>query len=240
MKLETAENLLSLVKNNYRQIAAEFDATRQKEIWPEIRTLAAGIKDGRKILDVGCGNGRLLEVFAGKRIEYSGIDNSAELIKLAQQNYPKKKFFVADILNLENVSDIPSASFDDIFCLAVWQHIPSKELRIKALREMGDKLAAGGEMIISVWNLWSPVWKQKKYRQLIFKNWWRKILGKNDFDFGDLTFPWKNSRGEVVSERYYHAFTKNELRILAKKSGLMIKKLKKDKFNYWLILGKNN
>jgi 2-polyprenyl-3-methyl-5-hydroxy-6-metoxy-1,4-benzoquinol methylase len=236
MKKDTAENLLALVKNNYRQIATDFDVTRQKEIWPEVRNLAMAIKDGDKILDVGCGNGRLLETITDRKIEYLGIDNSEELIQLAKQHYSKNKFLVADILNLQNISDIPSGVFNYIFCLAVLQHIPSKELRIKALREMKDKLAVNGEIIISVWNLWSPAWKQKKYRQLVFKNWFLKIIGKNDFDFGDLIFPWKNSRGEVISERYYHAFKGNELRKLTRRAGLKVRNITKDRYNYWLIL----
>jgi len=232
MKPETAERLLKLVKRNYQEIAADFNATRKKEIWPEIRGVAAEIKDGAKILDIGCGNGRLLEALKSKKIGYLGLDNSEELIKRARQNYPAYKFIVGDILNLPEIS----ADFDYIFCLAVLQHLPGRNLRLQALKEMKSKLKDGGQIIISVWNLWNPAKGKRDYRKLLFKSWFLKIIGKSDLDIGDLIFPWKNSRGEAVSNRYYHAFRKKELKNLAMSAGLNLRELKKDSYNYWLIL----
>jgi len=55
-------------------------------------------------------------------------------------------------------------------------------------------------------------------------------------DFGDVLFDWKNSRGEALSQRYYHAFTKPELRRIAKKAGLKIGDMYKDEKNYYLVL----
>ncbi|MFA6995543.1 MAG: class I SAM-dependent methyltransferase [Patescibacteria group bacterium] len=233
MKNEVAENLLNLVKRNYKEIAAEFDATRKKEIWPEIKNLVADIRDGDKILDVGCGNGRLLETLKDKNISYLGVDNSEELIKIARQNYPDYKFLVGDILSLQTIT---KDSFDYIFCVAVLPHIPSKKLQIQALEELRGRLNLGGVIILSVWNLWNRAVGKEKYRRLIFKNGLLKLSGRNKLDLGDLVFPWKNAAGVAVSDRYYHAFTKLELKDLAKKTGLSVKKIKKDKFNYWLIL----
>ena len=57
-------------------------------------------------------------------------------------------------------------------------------------------------------------------------------------DFGDILFDWKNAKGEQISRRYYHAFSKNELKKLAIRAGFKIEKLYKDKYNYYLILEK--
>jgi SAM-dependent methyltransferase len=233
MKKETAKNLLDLVKQNYEEIAADFDVTRRKALWPEIKNLAAAVKPGLRVLDAGCGNGRLLGAFKNKPIEYLGVDSSEKLIKAARKNYPDNKFVVGDILKLDA---IPDDNFDYIFCLAVLQHIPSEKLRRRALEEMRNKLSPDGQIIISVWNLWSSVWGKKRYRRLIFKNWLLKLGRKNRLDFGDMIFPWKNSLGEETSARYYHAFIKREFKRLARRSGLKFVQLKKDKFNYWLIL----
>ncbi len=54
----------------------------------------AEIVDGQKVLDLGCGNGRLLNVLQNKNIDYIGVDNSENLLLNAQNAYPvlKDKF----------------------------------------------------------------------------------------------------------------------------------------------------
>lgn len=233
MRKKTAEKLLNLVKSNYQAIAADFNETRKKEIWPEIRESAEALKNGDRVLDIGCGNGRFLEACLDRGVNYLGVDNSPELIKAAEFNYPGYIFKVGDILNLEEATQ---EKYDYIYCLAVLQHIPGRELRVRALSEMLKKLKPGGEMVISVWNLWSGVWKKKNYRLLILKNWLLYLFKRDRLDFGDLIFPWKNAHGETISARYYHAFTRNELENLVKRTSGKIKEIRKDNYNYWLTI----
>jgi len=231
----TQENLLNLVKQNYEKIAAEFDATRKKALWPEIVKLAGLVQDGDKVLDVGCGNGRLAEAFKDRKIEYLGVDQSEKLIELARKNYESRiknhEFRKADILELDK---LPEKDFDYVFCLAVLHHLPGEDLKKKALEQLKDKLAPGGKMIITVWNLW----RRKKFCWLIYKYAWLKLLGLSKMDCGDILFDWKNSRGEKLSRRYYHAFTTGELKKLATAAGLKVEKAYHDKYNYYLILSK--
>jgi len=229
MRAEIREKLRNLVRRNYEEISENFNLTRKKEIWPEIRQVADKIKDGDKILDLGCGNGRLLEAVKDKKIKYLGLDASESLIKKARLNYPGYEFLVQDILDLKLEK---LEKYNYIFCLAVLQHIPSRELRVEVLKKMKEILVPGGEIIISNWNLW----QSKKHLPLIIKNYFIKIFGQSKLDFGDLIFSWKNSQGEEISQRYYHAFTKNELRRLIRKTGLRTKKIYSDNYNYWLIL----
>ena len=229
MKKQKIQEILTLVKNNYQEIANDFDLTRKKEIWPEIKEWTAKVKNNDQVLDLGCGNGRLLEALKDKQINYLGLDNSSELIEIAKNNYPDREFISGDMLNLESAVKI---NFDFIFCLAALQHIPSKKLRLEVLKQMGAKLKIGGEIIISNWNLWS----HKKYHWQLIKNYWLKIGGQNKLDFNDLIFPWKNPQGKIISLRYYHAFTKKELKKLARLANLKIIALNRDKYNFWLVL----
>lgn len=234
MKKEKVIKLLDLVQNNYQDIAADFDATRKKEIWPEIRTFAEKVKNGDRVLDLGCGNGRLLEALKDKGIDYLGVDSSSALVSLAQKNHPAQKFIVGDILTLDGLKETPDNYYDFIFCLAVLQHIPSRELRIAALKDMAVKLKDSGEIIISNWNLWA----NRKHRLKLVKNYFLKIIGRYEFEANDLVFPWKNSRGEEKTDRYYHAFTAGELKNLAHAANLEISFFKKDGYNLWLVLKK--
>jgi len=49
------------------------------------------IENHQKILDLGCGNGRLLNFLKNKKIEYIGVDNSEKLLLEAQKQYPEYK-----------------------------------------------------------------------------------------------------------------------------------------------------
>jgi 2-polyprenyl-3-methyl-5-hydroxy-6-metoxy-1,4-benzoquinol methylase len=233
MKTEIVQKLSALSKQSYDKIAADFDATRKKYLWPEISKLAEEIKPGAKILDAGCGNGRLLEALTDKQIEYLGVDNSQALLALARTNYPGRNFQELDLSapDFAGLEILKDKHFDFIFCVAVLQHIPSRAIRIQTLKNLKKLLAPEGQLIISNWNLWASA-----KRKLLLKQAFKKIIGLNKLDFGDLIFPWKNSAGEEVSERYYHAFRQSELKRLATQAGFKKIVIKKDLHNYWLIL----
>jgi tRNA (uracil-5-)-methyltransferase TRM9 len=223
MNQEDQNKLLKIVKNNYREIAGSFDLTRKKHVWPEMEKLLIGLNLEDSVLDIGCGNGRLLEVI--KNQNYLGVDNSEELISLAKQNYPDNNFRVADILDLKIEN-----KYDLVISVAVLHHLPSEELRLKALAEMNK--VAKGKIYFSVWRMWN----NQKYQPLLIKNIWLKITGRNKLEIGDLLFPWKNHQGDLISQRYYHAFTKGELRRLLSKAGLNNYQIITEAHNYWVLI----
>jgi SAM-dependent methyltransferase len=224
------EKLLEIVRQNYDEIAGEFDVTRQKRLWPELIKLAAEVKEGDSVLDIGCGNGRSLEAFKNKKISYLGVDASEKLINLAVDNFrhSRYKFLVGDILRL---SEVTQDKFDYIFCIAVLHHIPGEDLRSKALEQLKDRLRPGGRIILTAWNLWRKRWP------LILRSGLQKIIGRNSMDWGDLLFDWKRGK---ISQRYYHVFSTYEFKKLVNKAGLSIDKIYHDEHNYYLVLSKQN
>lgn len=233
MDKQTQQYLLSLVGRNYEEIAADFDNTRKKFLWPELIKLTESVKNGEKILDVGCGNGRLAGAFKNKKINYFGIDISQGLIDAAKRNFQSLnknyQFLKMDALELDKLLE---NNFDYIFCVAVLHHLPGEDLRIQALKQMKNKINNQGKIIITVWNFWS----KEKYRRIILKHALLKILGLIKFDFKDILFDWKNNKGEKISQRYYHAFTQKELKKIVTLASLKIEKFYKDKHNYYLVL----
>lgn len=207
MDLDYAKELIEKTKKDFNLIAEEFNVSR-REIWPEMAELKIFIKPNSKALDLGCSNGRLFDFLKDKNIEYFGIDFSEKLIKMAKNKYGNN-FQVADILNLPFSDNY----FDTIWSVAVFHHIPSRELRLLALKEMKRVLKDNGRIIMTCWNLY-----QKDYLNLLLKYFFRKIFNKSKLDFKDVFVPWGNSN----IKRYYHAFTKKELEELFKESGLGI------------------
>ena len=245
MDKQTEKELLGIVRRNYEAIAKDFNETRKKYLWPELIKLTRAVKSADKILDVGCGNGRLLDAFLGKQIKYLGVDQSDKLLNSARQDRQadmiKSEFIKGDILEL---GKIPEINFDHIFAVSVLHHLPGKDLQIKALKQFRNKLANNGRLIVVVWNMWSKAWGKKNFRRLIIKFALLKLIKKNlpapigKMDFGDIVFDWKNSGGKIIGQRYYHAFRRRELKKIIKKAGLKTGRLYKDKYNYYAIITK--
>jgi len=203
VKKETALKILNDVRESYDKIAEDFSRTR-KNVWEEFKPLANYVSMGDKVLDLGCGNGRLVELFFGKPIEYFGIDNSQKLIEIAKSKYPQQEFLVFDGLKIPFEDNF----FDKIFCVAVLHHIPGKQLRQEFLNEARRVLKPGGKLVLTTWYLWQKVtgWC------LFFKYTLKKLFGKSELDFFDIMEPWGK-----ISERYFRNFRKGELKRLVKK-----------------------
>lgn len=215
-----AQKILEKVRQNYDLISEEFDRTRQK-IWPEFNLFLPYLRDGLKILDIGCGNGRLLHLIKDFEVEYLGIDFSKGLISKAQEYYNQNKnnikahvkFQVSNFFHFRE-----NTSFDQIYAIAVLHQIPSFNLRQKFCQKVYSLLKKNGLFLVIVWNLW-----QIKFWPYHFKYTFLKIIGKSRLDFKDIFIPWKTSQGQVQTLRYYHAFTLKELKRLFERSNFKIK-----------------
>lgn len=215
MQTDYANYLIQKTREDYDKIAGDFSRTRAY-LWDDLRRFASYVKEGDRVLDFGCGNGRLSELFSGfENICYVGVDQSDKLIDLARAKYPTGEFLNVKSLRLP----FPDASFDSIFSVAVLHHIPSARKRDELLTEFFRVLKPGGVLVVTAWNLW-----QKKYLGLIVKYTLKKISGQSEMDYFDILVPWKNTQGIAVAERYYHAFTANTLKSVVLNNNFKIQK----------------
>ncbi len=217
MKKETSQKLLKLSQKEYDQYASEFSTSR-KFFWSELEFIKKYVKKNDKVLDIGCGNGRLSDILIDKNIQYTGIDFSKELINIAKKERKNNGNFIqANALSLP----FKDNSFDVIFSIAVLHHIPSKENRLLFISEVNRVLKPEGIFIVTTWNTLN--WKFAKKHLIYFL---KKIFGYSKLDFGDiiLTFG-KNKR-----KRYIHSLTKKELKKIITKNNFVdisIKKIKR-------------
>lgn len=225
MEREYAEYLLAKGRQDYNLIAEEFARTRSF-FW-DIEGLEKYVKDGDRVLDLGCGSGRLIEILKDKKINYVCLDSSEKLIEIAKKNYPGYNFLVGEALNLP----FPENSFDKVFSIRVLPHIPSNEFRLKFMKEVKRVLKPKGLLILTCWYLYK--FKFKTQFLLMLKNCFLKLIGKSKLDFGDAFVPW----GKKVM-RYYHYFTKKGLEKLAKETGFEIKRIWASSADLYLIAQK--
>ncbi len=198
---------------DYDAIAAAFSLSRKDMRWPEIDELVARIKPKSTVLDVGCGMGRLYALLKDKPVEYLGIDVSAGQIEQAKAAYPDGAFVQGLMTDLPCAND----SQDAVVMIASLHHLLRREDRQKALAEAKRVLRPGGLLYITAINLWP-----RKYWSLFFqKKPGLATLTEEErgfVGFADVFLPWTWKVGAPVY-RYYHAFTKRELRKLATRAG---------------------
>ncbi len=229
MKIKKAKEIIKKNKKDWNKIAHKFSNTR-KFLWPELKKLDDYVKKGDKVIDLGCGNGRLVKAFK-KPVSYTGVDLSKKLINIAQEKYKDDKdvkFIRSDVTNLP----FDDGEFDVGFSIAVFHHIPSIKLREKFLKEVTRVLKPNSYFVLSVWNLWS-------LKNLIRYKIWPMIFGwrPKGLDWKDVFIPFQTQKGKV--KRYYHCFTKRELINLFKRAGFDVEKVYKTKKGNIFIVGKN-
>ncbi len=229
MDQETANQILDQVRQTYNRIAVDFSATRNRN-WPEVEELTKGIKPGDKVLDLGCGNGRLAEFF-GEEVDYTGIDNSEALIDIAKKSRPRKRFIHFDGKEIPFGED----EFDKIFCLAVLHHIPGKKARQDFLAQARRVLRPEGKLILTVWSAKNYPRAKKFLRRQNLK----KLFGLSQLDFNDVILPW----GDEQIPRFIHFFGRGELEKEVQRAGFKVEQdglLKRGdkKYNLYCVASK--
>ena len=225
MKRETALKIIKANKILYNEIARNFSETRYN-VWPEFEYFRGYLHNGQAVLDLGCGNGRLLELLKDYKVNYLGVDFSENLIREAQAKWPDKKFKAADLAALGHLKE----KFDLVFCVATLHHIPSDKLRQQILINIKNSLKPDGKLLMTNWNLW-----QTKYLKYIIKYTLLKLTDPDkevngvlldEIDFQDVYIPWQKKY-----QRYIHAFTERNIAGLMKKTGFEIIKNVSNKRN---------
>ena len=108
------------------------------------------VKPGDKVLDVGCGSGRLTmaaQKWVGSEGETVGIDPSPEMIQVARQNAARRRLAVKFELGVVEALPFPDGSFDVVLNRLMLHHLPG-DLMQRGLAEMRRVLKPGGVCLV--------------------------------------------------------------------------------------------
>ena len=183
-------------------------------------------------LDIGCANGRHFKLFKKDINVLVGIDNSFEFLKIAVENVSNERsnsneifqhvhVIKANVLNLLLRTNIAH----NVFSIATIHHLKNKVQRFKAIKQISEILKNKGFFLITVWRKY-----QKKYRNYfiidklkrIFIPTYKKTQESMGFKFhGDMHVPWTLSKNSKTYQRFYHFFSKRELKKLLKEFNIV-------------------
>jgi ubiquinone/menaquinone biosynthesis C-methylase UbiE len=106
-----------------------------------------------KMLEIGCGIGRMTRYFARRFKEVHGIDVSPEMISRATEHLKEALNVSLHVGNGRDLGGFADGSFDFAFSYITFQHIPSVAITSEYIREAGRVLQRGGHFYFQVNNL---------------------------------------------------------------------------------------
>lgn len=223
---ETRRRLLALNRRFYETIAEPFDQTRRT--WPPgQRRLLTLLPHGDqehplRVADIGCGNGRLACILAGRGtpVDYMGLDANPALLALARAHCAglpqvQARFVQADLAEPGWSAALNGdRRFDVVACLATLQHLPGFDLRAAVVRELATLLAPNGLLVLSAWQFLTSE------RFVAKQAFWSEVgIDASQVEPGDALLPWVQG-GYAL--RFVHQIDLAELMKLAEAAGLAL------------------
>lgn len=87
---------------------------------------------GSKILDAGCGLSSWLSPYLRKKYKIYGVDGEPEVIQICKYLYPKAKYKVGNLYNL----DYKNNQFDAVIMREVIEHFKKPEIAVKEVNRI--------------------------------------------------------------------------------------------------------
>jgi SAM-dependent methyltransferase len=110
----------------------------------EGRLIDAMVSRGARILDAGCGTGRIGGYLAGVGHQVTGVDLDPVLIAEANAQFPASTWLVGDLAGWES----PGPGFDIVVCGGNVMAFLAPATRVEVLRRFAAHLATGGRAVI--------------------------------------------------------------------------------------------
>ena len=129
----------------YRQTdRARFWRDGERDLDTLLGTLGLEVQPGDRVLDLGCGIGRLTRVLAARAAHVTAVDVSAQMLELAAEHHAELDNVEWVLGDGETLAGIEDDSLDAVVSHVVLQHIPSAKVQLGYVAEFGRVLRPGG------------------------------------------------------------------------------------------------
>jgi SAM-dependent methyltransferase len=130
--------------------AEEFWRSGEEALESTLATAGARLTPADRVLEIGCGIGRMTRAIAARAGSVVGVDVSAEMIERGRAE-------LDDLGNVElvvgsgrDLSGQDDAAFDVVYSFIVFQHIPDPAVTCAYIPEIGRVLRPGGWTVFQV------------------------------------------------------------------------------------------
>lgn len=141
-----ADPRTQIVADGYDAIGETFADWRELAVGDPRREwedkLVSRLKDGARVLELGCGGGSPETRRLARRFAVTGVDISPRQVERARAAIPGAEFICADFTELA----LPAGSFDAVASFYVFNHVP-RELLAPLLGHIHSWLAPGGWLL---------------------------------------------------------------------------------------------
>lgn len=108
-----------------------------------------GLRMSHKVLDYGCGTGKMIDCLTKTGCEVHGYDPSEASLEVCRKRVPSAALHIHQL-------DIPRQAFDFVVVSGVLHHVPPHD-RPRIIQEAVDALRQGGRLVVFEHNPFNPL-----------------------------------------------------------------------------------
>lgn len=228
METSIIQKLAALNTAFYEAHGENFAETRPR-LPNGVQRIVAQIPTGSRVLEIGCGDGKVGRRLAARGCAYVGIDASGAMIQVAHERTHERllvsgysannqlpiTFFQADVLTPNWQGMVEAQTFDWILTFATLHHLPGAETRARVVRECVARLAENGRLVFSNWQFTRSERLKERVRA------WAELgLDEAQVEANDFLLSWERKGRRGL--RYVHLLDEAEARQLAEQAGLRV------------------
>jgi ubiquinone/menaquinone biosynthesis C-methylase UbiE len=175
-----------------------------------------------RLIDLGCGTGRLLLAFARRGFQVVGVDLSAEMLAVAREKAAEAGVAVSLVqANLAELNAVADGAFDYAACLfSTLGMVRGADIRRRVVDHVFRVLRPGGRFVLHVHNRWfnafDPVGRRWLVRNLLASALDRDKVGDRDMPVH-----------QGIAGLTLHSFTRTEVIRLLRRAGFRIVEVQK-------------